>query len=330
VSDNPNTYVPIPTKALWNWNTAVSGQAPTIINFSSGASTKTGLQPNDLRTYLQVPIQMYGNPPVPIDDPSITEWIRYAEDEIENDTNIKLCQTWIAAPPAKSQQATQLLGLVTKYNYQQLGVDYDFQEAAYDFFFDRARDAGWLYQRMRWRPVKGVDVVDPTGIINATNANGTKNMAFIYPLLNEYFRMPQTWVVEDSERGLVRFVPATDVQMLPLFALQLAFLGFSENVPGGMWFQYTAGLTAADYQANWKFMRQLVLAKTATTALGIMQLSVNYGAVSTRLQADGLMQEMKFDPKGAFAGAIAQQELVVDRLTRRAKQMCGGFAMNIL
>lgn len=330
MSDNPNTYVPIPTKALWNWNIAVSGQAPTITTFSSGATTKTGLQPNDLRAYAKVPLQEYGNPPIPMSDNDVFKLIRYAEDEIENDTSIKLCQTWIAAPPAKSQKEAQLLGLVTNNNYQQLGIDYDFQEAAYDFFFDRARDAGWLYQRLRWRPVKGVDLVDPAGIINATNATGIKNLAFIYPLLNEYFRMPQTWVVEDQERGLVRFVPATDVQILPLFAMQLTFMGFSENLPGGLWFQYSAGLTAADYQANWSFMLQLVLAKATATVLGNMQLSVNYGALESMLQADGLMRRMRFDAAGAFAGAIKQHEATVERLTRKAKAMCGGLAMGIL
>ena len=329
-TQQPNTSVPVPTKALWKWNVQNAGQPPTINTFSSGAKTKTGLQPNDLRKYALVPLQQYGNPPVPINDDDLFDYIRYAEDEIEQNTNIRLCQTWIAAPPAKTQQETQLLGLVTQYNYQQLGVDFDYQEAAYDFFFDRARDEGWLYQRLRWRPVKGVDAVDPTGIINATNANGTKNVAFIYPLLNEFFRMPQSWIVEDQNRGLVRFVPATAVQMLPLFAMQLAFMGFAENVPGGMWFQYTAGLTAADYQAEWKFMRQLTLAKATATVLGIMQLSVNYGALETAIQADGLMRRMRFDPKGAFAGAIAQHEAVASRLMDQAKAMCGGLHMGVL
>jgi hypothetical protein len=134
-SPGPQTYVPVPTRALWNWNTSVSGVAPTINTFSSGAKTKTGLQPNDVRKYVQIPLQQFGNPPIPIDDDTVFDWIRESEDEIENDTNIKLCQTWIAAPAAKTQQEKQLLGLVTRNNYQQLGVDYDYAEAAYDFFF---------------------------------------------------------------------------------------------------------------------------------------------------------------------------------------------------
>ena len=198
------------------------------------------------------------------------------------------------------------------------------------FFFERARDEGWIFQRLRWRPVKGVDYVDPTGIVNATNLNGTKNVAFIYPLLNEYFRMPQSWVVEDQNRGLVRFVPSTSVQMLPLFAMQLAFMGFAENVPQGMWFQYTAGLTRADYAGSWAFMKQLVLARSAVTALKTMQLSVNFGALETMTQVDGLTYRSRYDPKGAFAGAIESFSDEVKRLTRRAKTMGGGVHLGIL
>ena len=326
---NPTSYIPVPTKALWTWNTAVAGAAPTVETFSSGAKTKTGLQPNDLRNYVQVPIQRYGNPPQPIDDCDIFGVIRDAEDEIEKETNIRLCQTWIAAPAAKTAQETQLLGLVTQNNYQQLGIDYDYAEPGYDFFFNRARDEGWLFQRLRWRPVKSVDFNDPTGSVS-NNVTGVKNIAFIYPLLNEYFRVPVTWIVEDQNRGLVRVVPATNVQMLPLFAMQLAFMGFAENVPQGMWFQYTAGLTAADYQNEFRFMRQLVLARAGVTILKTMQLSVNYGALETSIQADGLMQKMRFDPKGAFAGAIIAFEDEVKRLTMKAKQMVGGIHLGIL
>jgi hypothetical protein len=357
----PTTYSPVTTRALWNWNTVsavptlvpasgftigespIGGPAgiggsyvtgpllePTIITFSSGAKTKSGLQPNDLRAYIQIPLQQYSNPPIPISDDTIFGWIRDAEDEIETETNIRLCQTAIAAPPAKTQQESQLLGLNTVYNYQQLGLDYDYAEPGYDFFFERARDEGWLYQRLRWRPVKGVDYVDPAGIMSAANLNGTKNVAFIYPLLNEYFRMPQSWVVEDQNRGLVRFVPATSVQMLPLFAMQLAFMGFAENVPQGMWFQYTAGLTRSDYAGSWAFMKQLVLARSAVTALKSMQLSVNFGALETTTQVDGLLFRSRYDPKGAFAGAIEAFSDEVKRLTRRAKTMGGGVHLGIL
>ena len=73
---------PVKTGALWNWNTSVPGQAPTVITFSSGAKTKTGLQPNDLRSFVSIPLQIYTNPPIPISDEVVFDWIRYAEDAI--------------------------------------------------------------------------------------------------------------------------------------------------------------------------------------------------------------------------------------------------------
>ena len=228
---------------MLNWTIpALSGGGqPVVTSYpTTGGPTKSGVLPADLRAYLQIPIQQWTNPPIPIDDTqTIIEWIRWAEDEIETDTNVRLCQTWIAAPAAKSVAEVSALSLNVANGYQQLGVDYDLAEAAYDFFFERWRDEGWGYQRMRWRPVKSVELSGPNlGAYDAGNFTGTKNVAFIYPLLNEYFRMPLTWVVEDQNRGLLRFVPATSVQMLPLFALQLTFMGFAQSVPGGLWFQY--------------------------------------------------------------------------------------------
>lgn len=314
----------VQTRAQWTWTTPAAGIAPEVISYpTKNNATKSGLQPQDLRDFMQVPIQQYGNPPAPISDSTIIGWIRYVEDAIEQDTNIRLCQTWIAAPPAKSQAAVQAINIGVRYNYQQLGVDYDFEEPAYDFFFQRAQDEGWMYQHLRWRPVKGVDVADPTGAVNATNLTGTKNISFIYPLLNEYFRVPQNWVVEDQNRGLVRLVPATNVQMLPLFAMQLAFMGFAESVPGGLWFQYLAGLTPNDYQSGYAFMKELVLTRASIRALKAMQLSVNFGMVESRVQVDGLTRSVRYSEKGAFAGQIKAYEEEDKRLTRRARSKVG-------
>lgn len=330
MSDNPNSYFPIPTKALWNWSTPPAGEAAVVQSYPPyGAPTKSGVLPSDLSAFLGVPLQYFNTPPAPIPDSVVIDWIRMSEDDIETETNIRLCQTWIAAPPAKARAETLAVGLLTKYNYQQLGVDYDYSEAAYDFFFERARDEGWIYQRLRWRPVKSVEVVDPTGLVDAANLTGVKNISFIYPLLNEYFRMPVSWIVEDQNRGLVRGVPATNVQMLPLFAMQLAFMGFAESVPGGLWYQYTAGLTANDYSANWRFMKQLVLAMAGVRALRGMQLSVNLGAVETQTIADGLLFRRKYSEKGAFSGQIRELQEEAKMLTRRAKMMGGGFHLGI-
>lgn len=329
---NPNIGDTLPTSAQWTWD--LTGAQPVVIGYptASGAAsvTKSGLLPIDVTNYLQLTVQQFSNPPVPVSDAVMTQWIRWAEDDIEQETNVRLCQTWIAAPPARNETETGLLRLGTTNNYQQLGVDYDFSEAPYDFFFERAKDEGWLYQRLRWRPVKGVDLVDPVGIINPQNFTGTKNVAFIYPLLNEFFRLPQTWLVEDQNRGLVRMVPATSVQMLPLVAMQLAFMGFAQSVPGGLWFQYTAGLTANDYNANWSFMRQLILAKAGTTALMAIQTSLNFGALETLTQADGLALRTKYGEKGPFYATIQNLQAEAARLTLRAKMMGGGIALGIL
>jgi hypothetical protein len=327
----PGQYSIVPTKALWGWSTPVSGQAPVVTSYPPyGAPTKSGVLPKDLEDFIGIPLQRWSTPPVPIPTQTILNWIRYAEDEIETETNIRLCQTWIAAPPAKTAYSTQTIGLGVSGSFQNLGVDYDYSEAAYDFFFARAQDEGWLYNRMRWRPLKSVEVFQPAGQLDTANLNGVKNLSFVYPLLSEFFRMPQSWIVEDQNRGLTRYVPAVDVMMLPLFAMQLAFMGFAETVPGGLWFQYTAGLTANDYNSSWSFMKQLVLAKAAERALRGMQLSVNIGAIEFQTQADGLQYRAKYDPRGAFNGQIKEMQQESMRLLKRAKQMGGGISIGML
>ena len=320
----------VQTKAQWTWTTPPSGTAAVVTGYPpDGAPTKTGLQPADLEAYIGMTIQKFGNPPIPVDPNTVIQWIRWAEDDIESETNIRLCQTWIASPPAKSQAQVQAVGLQVKNNFQQLGVDYDLADAPYDFFFERAQDEGWLYQRLRWRPVQQVEYADPTGIASQ-NLTGTKNVSFIYPLLNEFFRMPQSWIVEDQNRGLVRMVPSTSVQMLPLFAMQLAFMGFASSVPGGLWFQYIAGLTANDYNSEWGFMQQLVLARAGATAFRAMQTSINFGAIETQVQADGLARRVKYSEKGPFVAQITNLEAEAKRLMTRAKAKGGGIHLGML
>jgi len=325
--------IPIPTQALWTWSTPVSGQAPLVESFPTvpGAPTKTGLQPADLQAYMGTAIVNFGPPVTPVANAPIIGWIRQAEDDVETVTNVRLCQTWIAAPAAKTNQQTAALNLAPESGtlFQQLGIDYDYEEPGYDFEFERWRDEGWGWTRLRSRPLKSVSQYLPDSAV-ASNVAGMKNVAFIYPLLNEYFRMPSTWFVEDQNRGLIRFVPATSVQMLPLFAMQLAFMGFAQSVPQGLWFQYTAGLTAADYASDWNFMRQLVLARAAITAWQSMQFSINFGAVEVHTIADGLSQRIRFSEKGPFIAQIQQQQGIVDALMKRAKSKVGGFHMGLL
>lgn len=203
------------------------------------------------------------------------------------------------------------------------------QSQATTFFFERWRDEGWGYQRLRWRPVKQVEQIDDSGGQSA-DWRAVKNTAFIYPLLNEFFRMPPSWQVEDQNRGLIRFVPATNVQMLPLFAMQLAFMGFAQSVPQGLWFQYVAGLTPQDYQSEWSFMRQLVLARAAVQAFRTMQTSISYGAIETQVNVDGLMRKVRYSEKGPWHAQIGQNQQLVKDLTKRAKQMGGGFFLGTL
>jgi hypothetical protein len=329
MSDSIPTSGPlIETAAQWTWDT--TGAQPVVTSYPGGKPTKSGLMPADLAAFIQLPLQSFANPPVPVSDATAIQWIRWAEDEIETETNIRLCQTWIAAPPTRSRQETGLLNIGAKYNYQQLGVDFDYREAAYDFFFERAKEEGWLYQRLRWRPVKGVDLCDPTGIVNPNNYVGLKNVAFIYPLLNEFFRIPQSWVVEDQNRGLIRMVPAVSVQLLPLVAMQLAFMGFATSVPGGLWYQYTAGLTSNDYNSTWSFMQQLVLAKAGVIALTLLQTSLNMGDLETLTQADGLALKTRYGEKGPFFATINNMSIMSDRLLKRAKQMGGGVFIGVL
>lgn len=318
---------PVPDVALWNWNTA--GLVPTVSGFPTGqpgtfSPTKTGLTPQDLRNYVGVPLQYLGTPTTPVSDDTIIEWIRYAEDGIEVETSILLCQTWIASPPCATAIQKDSVGMITvNGGGQQIGIDYDLEDNAYDFMFPRAQDEGWMYLVLRYRPVQSMAF----GVnINASTAGITaiKNTAYVYPLLNTFFRMPPGWNVEDKAYGLVRYVPAQNVQMLPLFAMQLAFMGFAENVPGAIWIQYTAGLTPLDYQAHYRFMRELVLAAAAITALGAVQGTINLGLAGSQIQVDGLMYKQEWNKNGAYGPLIANLEKRYLALLKMAQTKVSG------
>ena len=311
----------VQTRALWNWSKPADGSQPVVLSYpTTGGPTKSGLMPDDLRDFVSVPLQVYGNPPVPCTDRQILQWIRYAEDAIERETTILLCQTWVASPPTSTVAETQAVGLGAVSGAQVLGTDYDLQDSGYDFIFDRAQDNGWMITKLRYRPVKSQNASQPA----------VKNIAYIYPLLSTYFRVPPTWVVEDQDYGLVRVVPATNVQMLPLFAVQLSVMGFADSVPQGLWFQYTAGLTANDYNSSYSFMRELVLCTAAIRALSSIQLTVNFGALETNMAVDGLNYKMRYDPKGAFAGAIGGYSAQRKELMKMARTVVGGLTITTL
>lgn len=317
----------VKTTALWNWSAAGSGANayPTVTSYSHGKPTKSGLMPDDVANFVGVPLVIFppnGGMPTPVSDKTITQWIRWAEDQIEQETGILLTPTWVAAPAATTQQLITATGLIPlNGQYQQLGVDYDMAEAAYDFDFSRAEDSGWLYQQLRWKPVRGPGPNDQSGL---------KNYAFVYPLLNSYFRVDPSWFVIDQDFGLLRLVPNTNIQLLPLFALQLTFQGFAQSVPGGIWLQYVAGLSPADYGSEYSFMSTLILSVVATRALAILQGSVNYGVVDMMTTSDGLQQKLSYSKDGAYAPLIKEFEKQRDELYKTARNKMSGVSFVML
>ncbi|MHB1643048.1 MAG: hypothetical protein ACYCS8_10335 [Acidithiobacillus sp.] len=314
----------VATRALWNWDLSTPGN-PTVTSYSNGLPTKTGLMPADLQSFVGVPIQLYGNPSTPIPSDTLLQWIRWAEDWVEQETNLLLTPTWVASPPTRQPAATIATGLIVSGagNVQKLGIDYDLEDAAYDFFFTRAQDEGWMVQSLRYRPL----LVDEfyTGGYTAV-----KNIAYIYPLLDDFFRVPPTWYVTDHDFGLIRLVPAANVQMLPLFAMQLAFMGFAQSIPGGLWFQYTAGLKPSDYVSRFSFIKQLVLAQAAIQALSTIQGTINFGAKEYNMSVDGLQYGTKYNDAGPFNGLINRfMKMREDLLTVTMNKVAGPMLITL-
>ncbi len=326
----PVQYPLVQTTALWTWDTSgiPLGYGSEPIGYGAKSTpTKTGLSADDLLGFLGIPLVIYGNPSSPIPPLTILNWIRYAEDWVEQRTGLLLTPTWVAAPASKQSLSTRATGLVTANSSTQIqGIDYDIEESPYDFFFPRAQDEGWMYQSLRHRPVKKPPEFNSTAIMDKFSEvyTGVTNFAYIYPLLNDFFRVPPSWYVEDADFGLIRLVPAANVQMLPLFAMQLAFMGFAESIPGGLWLQYTAGLANVDYNGRFSFIKQLVLAAATVQALTTMQLSINYGATSTKMTVDGLSYETQYNKDGAFSGQIMQFSKMRDALLAEAINKVSG------
>lgn len=297
----PNAYWQYNTQsaALWNWDTSTPN-SPIVKNWN-GQPTKTGLTPADLQMAVGVPLQYFapaGSAIQAIPPEQLISWLRDSEDYVEQETNLLLTPTWVASPPEIQQFASQVTGVPTKGGINQIqGVDFDLADAPYDFYFDRAIDAGWLCQPLRYRPLRNVTT-------SAADFTAVKNLAGIYPLLSEFFIVPPTWFVEDQDAGLIRLVPAANVQMLPLFAMELAFMGFSETVPGAWHFQYTAGLTPMDYQTRFRFIRRLVLVDACIRALASVQGTINMGLMRVETLVDGLQTKLQYSERGPFGSLI--------------------------
>lgn len=307
----------ISSRALWSWDTTSDTAVAT--GYANGNVCKTGLLPQDLKDFCGVPLQYYGSPVRAVPDQTILGWIRMAEDWVEQNSSLLLTQSWVASPPAVTPQICQNVAITPTFSggYQKQGFDFDVADAAYDFQFPRAQDDGWMVYSLRYRPVQNVNYgpIDPTAI---------KQLAFVYPLLNAYFQAPVSWFVEDHDFGLVRLVPATNVAILPLFAMQLAYMGFSQSVPGGIWMQYTAGLSPNDYNSRYRFIQQLVLSAAAMTALTAIQGTINLGMDQTAINVDGLQYQTRYPAKGPFNGLIKQFKDQRDELMNMARDKVSG------
>lgn len=304
--------------ALWNWDTSVL-DAPVVKGYN-GNPTKTGLGPSDIQMTCGVPLQYYtpGGNPMPMPPEQLIEFIRQSEDYVEQETNLLLTPTWVASPPEIQTMSPQVTGVPAANDSSQVqGVDYDLADAAYDFYFERAVDAGWLCQPLRYRPLRNVTT-------SATDFTAVKNIAGIYPLLNQFFRIPPTWYVEDQDAGLIRLVPAANVQMLPLFAMELSFMGFADTVPGAWHFQYTAGLTPVDYQSRFRFMRRLVLVDAGMRALATSQGTINMGLMRVETLVDGLQAKFQYSERGPFGSLIETFRKERDELMQTAWSKVSG------
>lgn len=311
----------IKTSALWTWNTD-NPNAPYVTGYYNNTPTKTGLLPQDVRNFAGVPLVRYGRPPVPMQDDQIFDLLRSAEDTVEQESNVLLCPTFVASPPTRNAQqslAAQIIGDAPN-GGQLMGGSYDIYDAAYDFKFDRAKDDGWLIQSMRYRPLRILD----------SSSTAIKQLSYIYPLLSEYFVIPTTWYVEDLDFGIVRIVPAVNVTMLPLFALQLAVQGFSSSVPGGIWYWYSAGLTPFDYQNRFRFMKQLVLCEAAIVALMTCQGTVNQGLERSSVLSDGVQTQFSYRAGGAYSDLIMNFGKQRQSLMDKAIMCVGGLSVEVL
>ena len=314
---NPGSLATTP---FWHWDTTTT--PPTILGFSQSyfnkngtdQLTKTGLLSADLQNFVGIELARQGLVTNPLSTQELTTYIRYAEDEVEQFTGLLLCPTWIASPAEVTSAAASASGLLAA--GQRLGVDYDLADAAYDFDLIRFKDEGWGFLNTRYRPLRTFNPSE-------TNYTAIQNVVYIYPLLNQYFAIPRTWFVEEQDFGLARFVPSQNVQMLPLFAMQLALMGFSQSLPGAMHLQYTAGLTDNDHTGRFSFIKRLVLTKAASLALSTIQGTFNLGAIERGTTVDGLSDKVQYK-SAPFAAIIKQWDDQAKQLMAMALDQVSG------
>jgi hypothetical protein len=291
---------PVTTKAQWTWNFTTNTPVPSSYpNNVNGSVTKSGLLPSDLQNFVGIPLQYNsytGAAPVPMTPLQLNQFIRSAEDYIEQETGILLCTTWVASPALQfdtlAASNNVIISASQSVSGQVKGIDYDLPDIGYDFLYRRWLMEGWGVTQLRYRPLQDVYY-----------------MSFIYPLLNQVFVIPDGWFVQDYDAAVLRIVPTANVQVLPLFALELTFTGFANSIPQALYLQYTAGLTAADYASRFQFMYTLILCQAAILALQSMQGTVNFGSTRYATSVDGLRYEVSYPKDGAAFSGIIQQFL---------------------
>jgi len=320
-----NSYFPITPRALWDWNTEIPGQ-PQIQGyntFASGATpTKSGLTPDDIQNYCGVPLYYKGNPPRAVSSQEIIRRIRRYEDLIEQTTGVLLTPTYVASPALRYPELVNSVQVISSSTngIMNQGVEFDLEDDPYDFRFFSAEDNGWLNLMVRYKPLN-IFNSDPTAV---------KKWAYTYPLLNSFFCVSPDWYVENRKFGYLRIVPSQNVQMLPLFMLQLSVQGYTDSTPGGIFLAYTAGLSENDYNTEFDFVRELICAMTSASLLGSIQGTYNLGLTETATLTDGLQTSFKWDPKGPFANLIANFNSIKDELLEEVKWRVGGFAISTI
>ncbi len=300
------------TPALWTWS---SGLPVSFGNDSNNIpkQTKSGVAPADIANVAGVNLVYNSATPTPMSNALLLSLIRSAEDEIETTLGMFLCPTRVAAPAILHNFG--VVGTIVNNIPQTLGVDYDVADAGYDFVYDRWWGGSWGAMQLRYRPIQRIE-----------------SFFLVYPLLNMVSQIPLPWFDEilDKPTGLVRTVPSTNIQLLPLFSNMIAVLGPGQSIPGALRFQYVAGFTDGEISGQYSFLKQLVIYKTVIMALGIAQGSISKGFKTLDVTVDGMRRAVGYSEKGPYYGLIQEFRATARTLEQKAEDLVGGPIMEFI
>lgn len=322
---------PITPAAYWHWDTTTTPS--TLLGFSlaqfnatgTDRLTKTNLGVADVQNFVNIPLQAQGLNTLPLPESTIIQWIRWAEDEVEQRTGAMLTTTWVSSPMEVQTGAANAANIKVPNGYMVLGRDCDYADTPYTFDYNRYKDEGWGALSLRHKPLKDItytpnDVAGP-----GQGFTAIKSMVYIYPLLSQFYAIPLQWIVEDPLASYITLVPSTNVVMLPIYAMQLAMMGFAQSLPGAIHTQYVCGFTDSDYAGSFSFVKQLVLAKVAIQALRSLQTSISVGTTEQRITINNWEQSTKYNP-APFRGAIEDFEHLEKKLMNRmVNELIGPF-----